>query len=156
MLCRSRTRPNPELGASLIEFAFSIAVILFVVFWTWELVMAVYTYSVLSDAAKEGVRYAIVHGSDVGAANCSGPKCTDATGANVAATVSEYARYSLHDISSMSVSVAFYDPDVPSVATSADPGILVVVSVSYNYIPWIDLPWRPPTLKTGAQGRIVW
>ena len=67
-------RHNSQRGQTLIEFAFSFLMVVFIVFWTFELVMAVYTYAVLSDAAKEGVRYAIVHGSDTGKVNCSGPK----------------------------------------------------------------------------------
>src|SRR5205085_12359791 len=52
-------------------FVLSILTVLFVMFWTWEVVMAVYTYSVISDAAREGVRYAIVHG--LKNQYCSGP-----------------------------------------------------------------------------------
>lgn len=140
----------------MVEFALSILVTFFVVFWIWEMVMAVYTYAVLSDAAKEGVRYAIVHGTRLGAANCSGPGCTDATAANVISVVNDYASYSLHDISAINTTVNYYDPAPPTAAASADPGVMVVVSVRYNYIPWTILPWTPPLLRTGAQGRIVW
>lgn len=60
-----------EEGQGQIEFVLSILTIMFTIFWTWEVVLAVYTYNVLSDAAKEGVRYAIVHGSNN--VYCSGP-----------------------------------------------------------------------------------
>jgi len=147
-------RHDGRRGASLIEFAISVLVMFFVVFWTWELVMAVYTYAVLSNAAKEGIRYAIVHGTDTGAANCSGPgsggvTCTDSTGANVASVVRDYASYSFHNVSAMAVNVTYPD-------SSSDPQSLVKITVSYDYIPWTVLPWTTPRLKTGAQGRIVW
>ena len=59
-----------DRGAVEIEFVLSILTVLFTMFWMWEVVMAVYTYSVISDAAREGVRYAIVHG--LKNQNCSG------------------------------------------------------------------------------------
>ncbi len=149
MLRRYRKRQDSQRGATMVEFAVSIVVVIFVVFWTFELVMAVYTYAVLSDAAKEGVRYAIVHGSS--SSNCSGPTagCGDSTGANVVAVVRDYAKYTLHDVSGMTVVVSYPE-------SSSAPQSLVTVKVTYNYIPWTILPWTPPALKAGAQGRIVW
>jgi Flp pilus assembly protein TadG len=145
-------RRRRQRGAALIELAVSVLVLFFVVFWTWELVMAVYTYAVLSDAAKEGVRYAIVHGIDVGTGNCSGPGCTDASGTNVANVVRDYAQYALHDMSAMTVTVNYPETAV----TYSQSGGLVTVNVSYTYVPWVKLAWTPPALVTGAQGRIVW
>src|SRR5438094_10518401 len=94
-----------DRGAAEVEFVLSILTVLFVMFWTWEVVMAVYTYSVIADAAREGVRYAIVHGSKN--SNCSGPvpagftACPDPSGANVTAVVWVYARLSIQDTSAI-------------------------------------------------------
>ncbi len=148
-----RLSPRRAKGAVQIEFVLSILILMFVIFWIWEVVMAVYTYNVLSDAAKEGVRYAIVHGA--GNSNCSGPNtpaCPDPSGNNVKAVVNDYAKYSLHDISAMNVTVTYLDP---AGSPSNQAPNRVQVQVQYNYVPYISLPWLPPLLKTAAEGRIV-
>ena len=138
------------------EFILSIFMMMFVIFWIWELVMAVYTKNVLADAAKEGVRYAIVHGQ--GNSNCSGPNtpaCPDTTGANVISQVQSYAQMTLHDTSAMTVTVQYLD-DAGGNATTVDPNTRVRVEVSYVYVPYIpSLPWVAPTLNAVAEGRIV-
>ncbi len=70
-------------GSMLIEFSLSVWVLFLMTFLIFEFCMAIYTYSVLSNAAREGVRYAIVHGTDN--SSCSGPSsgCGDSTGSNV-------------------------------------------------------------------------
>lgn len=142
------TSTGKEKGVALVETALSILIAVFVMFWMWELIMALYTYSVLSDAAKEGVRYAIVHGT--GNSSCDGPSTgCDSTAANTIAKVRDYASFSLHDISAVAISVTY--PDSSSAA-----GSRVKVAVSYAYIPYITLPWTAPTLVTGATGRIVY
>ena len=139
-----------DRGAAEVEFVLSILTVLFVMFWTWEVVMAVYTYSVISDAAREGVRYAIVHGSKN--SNCSGPvptgftACPDPSGANVKAVVRDYASYSFHDISAIVINVT-YD------TYNASPG-RVQVAVTYNFIPYTAFPFHP-RLKATAVGRIA-
>ena len=141
-----------EKGAVQVEFALTILTILFVMFWMWEMIMVVYTLNVLSDAAKEGVRYAIVHGG--GNMNCSGPSppvtCTnpDPGAVKVAAVVKDWARFSLHDITAITVNVTYPD------ATSEAPG-RVRVEVVYNFIPFTAMPIKPQ-LRTAAEGRIVY
>jgi len=140
-----------DRGAVQIEFILSILTVLFVMFAMWELIMIVHTMNVLSDAAKEGVRYAIVHGNRN--TNCSGPvstpECTDPdpTGTRVAAVVLDYAQYSLHDISAITVNVTY--PDGGNV-----PPNRVRVTVAYDFVPYTALNFRP-TLRGAAEGRIV-
>lgn len=146
----SLTEPR---GATQLEFVLSILTVTFVIFSIWEAIMAVYTYNVLADAAKEGVRYAIVHGSN--STICSGPKslppaCKDASGNNVITQVKNFAALSLHDISKITVSPPKY------LDSTNEPPNRVRVEVSYNYIPYIA--WAMPVipvLKTAAEGRIV-
>ena len=92
-----------ESGAMLLEFSLSIWTLFLTTFLIFEFCMAVYTYSVLSNAAREGVRYGIVHGTDSG--RCSGPGagCGDPSGANVTASVRSYASLTFHDIRGMTV-----------------------------------------------------
>jgi hypothetical protein len=68
---RGMTFACSDEGSMLIEFSLSIWTLFLVTFLIFEFCMAVYTYSVLGNAAREGVRYAIVHGTD--SSSCSGP-----------------------------------------------------------------------------------
>jgi Flp pilus assembly protein TadG len=144
-------RARKDRGAVQIEFILSILTILFVMFAMWELIMIVHTMNVLSDAAKEGVRYAIVHGNRN--TNCSGPvstpECTDPdpTGVRVQAVVLDYAKYSFHDISGITVNVTY--PDGANV-----PPNRVRVTVAYDFVPYTAFNFRP-TLHAAAEGRIV-
>src|SRR5437588_12871925 len=61
MRLATRIRSSRQRGQSLLETALMIVVIFTVVFWIFELGWLMYTYSVMADAANEGVRYAIVH-----------------------------------------------------------------------------------------------
>jgi hypothetical protein len=121
------------------------------IFGILELILLVYTYNVLADSAKEGVRYAIVHG--VGSANCSGPgnsnvSCPDTSGANVQAAVEQYAQYSFHSTAAMTIAVTY--PDSSSAVPSR-----VQVQISYPYQPFFGLGWPTVQVNAAAAGRIV-
>lgn len=149
---RRRRLGRGDRGAVQIEFILSFLVVMFLIFGMWELIMIVHTMNVLSDAAKEGVRYAIVHGGS-GNTQCSGPnpppECTtpDPTGANVEAVVRDYARFTMHNTSAMSVAVTYPDGN-------NTPPSRVRVEVAYTFIPYTALNLRP-TLRAAAEGRIV-
>ena len=121
-------------GQSLLETALMTAIIFAVVFWVFELGWLMYTYSVLADAAYEGVRHAVVHsGGDSGGAQT---------------TVRNFAATSLHDISAISTSVTFPDGN-------ASPPSRVRVAVTYTYVPYLSNFINTPTLHTYAEGRMV-
>lgn len=150
-----RRRHKREGGQALVEFLFTIVFIFLVIVAFLELIMMMYTYNVLADSAKEGVRYAIVHGT--GSTLCSGPgttvsvppiTCPDASGTNVVSAVTGYAKYSLHDTSAMTVTPTYMD------ASSAAPN-RVRVTVSYPYQPFFGLGWPTITVNAAAQGRIM-
>lgn len=138
-------------GQAQMEFILSILFLVLLIFGMLELILLVYTYSVLADSAKEGVRYAIVHGAD--SANCSGPGgggviCSDSSGQNVQTAVTQYAQYSFHNAAAMNVTVTY--PDSSSVASSR-----VQVQINYPYQPFFGLGWPSVTVKAAAAGRIV-
>ena len=138
-----------ESGSMLIEFALSVWTLLLMAFLIFEFCMAIYTYSVLGNAAREGVRYAIVHGTDSGL--CSGPSagCRDSGGSNVSAVVSSYAAVSFHDTSGMTITPSW--PDGTSTPSSR-----VLVTISYPYIAYLTLPgFVSPQMQITAEGRIV-
>lgn len=137
-----------DRGQAQVEFVLSIFFVLLTVFGIFELSMFIYTYSVLSDAAKEGVRYAVVHGSSN--TSPSGPGSTSAIdGAAGTGIVKTYAQYSLHDTTQMHVTVSY--PDSTNLAPNR-----VQVQVSYVYQPFLGFGWPSATIYANAEGRIIY
>jgi Flp pilus assembly protein TadG len=142
-----------QTGQAAVEFALTIVFVMLLILAAIELTVMIYTYTVLADAAKEGVRYAIVHGTGIGASNCSGPggagiSCTDSGAANVTATVNKYTALSFHNSAAMTVTPTY--PDASSV-----PPNRVRVTVTYVYEPIFGLGWPTMTVNAAAEGRIV-
>jgi Flp pilus assembly protein TadG len=136
-------------GSMLIEFALSVWTLLLMAFLIFEFCMAIYTYSVLGNAAREGIRYAIVHGTD--SSLCSGPSsgCADSGGSNVTAVVSSYASISFHDTSGMTITPSWPDG-------TCTPSSRVLVTISYPYVAYLTLPgFTSPQMQITAEGRIV-
>jgi len=138
-------------GQAQVEFILSFMFLFVTLFGILELILFVYTYNVLADSAKEGVRYAIVHGTD--SANCSGPggvnvTCSDTSGTNVQAAVQQYAQYSFHNTAAMTITVTYPD-------NSCDPPGRVQVQVYYPYQPFFGFGWPTVAVKAAAAGRIV-
>jgi len=138
-----------------VEFGLWVVVVMMLFVGFIELVMMNYSYNLLADSAKGGVRYAIVH--VIGSTNCSIPvdttttpatSCPDATGANVLSKVTRYALYSLHSTAGMGVNVTYPD-------TSSRPPSRVRVVVSYQYRPFFGLGWPSVIVRAAAEGRIM-
>ena len=128
------TRWRGESGQSLLETSMMMVIIFVIVFWMFEVGWLMYTYSVLADAANEGVRYSIVHSGG------------DAAGTQ--ATVESFAAASLHDVSAISTSLTFPDG-------GATPPNRVRVTVTYTYIPYLPSFMSAPTMHAYAEGRMV-
>lgn len=130
-----QTRWHRQCGQALIETMLMITVIFLVVFSIFELGWVMYTYSVMSDAANEGVRHSIV-------ATGGDPSGTQTVVQNFAAT-------SLQNISAITIAVS--DPD-----GSYAPPNRVRVTVTYTFFTWLG-PFFPftPTMNTYAEGRRV-
>jgi Flp pilus assembly protein TadG len=134
MTQRTPRRFRRQRGQSLLETAMMIVVIFTVVFWVFEVGWLMYTYTVMADAANEGVRHAVVRSGG------------DPSG--TAATVKTFAATSLHSTSGISVSVTF-----PG-GSSAPPNP-VQVTVTYTYVPWLSQFISTPTMTTYAKGRMI-
>ena len=148
-VCRGRG-PGREDGQATLEMVVSLTVVFSLVFWLFELCMFSYTCSVLNDAAQEGVRYAILHGT--GSSVCSGPDTTCANQtpySNVQAVVTAAASASLHNTTAMTVTVSYAN----STAASGNP---VVVKVAYTYVPYLNLPGLANALTFTSQGQILY
>lgn len=134
----------------MVEFMLSLMVIMLFVLFCFEMLMIMWTYNLLADAAKEGVRYAIVNGSEAGSPSGPSTGTSSDCSTNVSAVqnvVNQFASLSFHDMSAMTVNVCYLD------GNNAPPN-RVQVTVSYAYKPYFNLPLTP-TIFAGAQGRIV-
>src|SRR5439155_3955159 len=153
---RSRFTSKSERGQALIEFAVSILFLMLLIFGMFELVLLVYSYNVLADSAKEGVRYAIVHGTKSGSPSGPSCPCPAIDGPVGTGVVKTFAQLSLHDTSTMTVNVD-YNPGGHNGASACN-GIpcLVRVTGSYPYQPFFALGWTALTVNTAAEGRIAY
>lgn len=135
-------------AASTVETALAFLLAIPTVFVAFELCILAYAQAILSDSARVGVRYAIVHGTD--SSVCSGPStgCGDQLGANITSAVQQYSSQFLKDLSNVSVTVSYPD------ASSAPPA-RVQVTVNYTYVPVIASSFATQTLKASSEGRIV-
>ena len=146
----ARFRRAGEEGQATIEMLVSFTTVFALVFWLFELCLFAYTCSVLNDAAQEGVRYAIMHGTD--SSLCSGPDsaCTNQSPySNVQAVVTSVASASLHNMSAMTVTVTYAN----STAAAGNP---VAVRVAYTYVPFLNFPGLANTLTFSSQGQILY
>jgi len=151
---------SDERGQAVVEFALVIGFLVILVVSILEMSLFLYNYAWLTDAAKEGVRYAIVHGSSgsnpAGPSGASGTSsswsaCNSSTSASgitsVISAVKTYKAASAHDISSMNVYVCYPDGN-------NNPGSGVQVNVSYPYTPLFLTNWATVTISATSVGRI--
>jgi Flp pilus assembly protein TadG len=139
-----------EGGQATLEMLVTLTVAFSLVLWLFELCMFTYTCSVLNDAAQEGVRYAITHGT--GSSNCSGPDigCANQSPyANVQSVVTTAASASLHNLSAMTVTVSYAN----STAAVGNP---VAVKVAYTYVPYLNLPGLQDAVTFTSHGEILY
>lgn len=135
-----------ERGQAIVEFTLVAFLLVVLVVSILEMSLFLYTYATLTDAAKEGVRSAIVHGSSgtgVETDDCG----TALTNAANAAIMIE-ANLSLHQLTSRNSTITVTCP-----AGNA-PGSLVTVAVSYPFQPLFLTNWAPVTISATSVGRI--
>lgn len=152
-------------GQAQIEFVLTILFVLLLIFGIIELILLIHTYNVLADAAKEGVRYAVVHGCDFNSSNCSGtcafatpspPTCSDAGADNVKAWARHFAVASLHNTSAMTFNVCYTADGGATCTATSDAPNMVKVTVTYPYQPFFGLGWPTVNVTASAMGRIVY
>lgn len=158
---------NREKGQALVEFTLTILFIFLVFVGMLEMIFVLYAYNTLADAAKEGVRYAIVHGTGSstvnGGAGCSGPglpsatppvSCSTAPYPNVQNWVVNFAALSMQSVVQSDVTVD-YNPNSANGAACNVPGCIVRVTVHKIYRPFFGLGWPSLTIYAAADGRIM-
>jgi Flp pilus assembly protein TadG len=140
-----------EAGGTLLETAFSLLILLTVIFGIAEVSLALYSYHYVSNAAREGARYAIVRGSTWETApwnsNGEGGACaTDTNPGGCTASTAQIASYVSKlgfpgiNITAGDVCVEYFTsvPTSPATTCSANSspngyGNVVLVKVTYNF-----------------------
>ncbi len=129
-------------GATLLETAISLAILLTMTFGIIEVGLALYSYNFIAEAAREGSRYAMVRGS-----YCTSP-CTVATNASVQTYVQNLGYPGLNS-SNLTATTTWPDTGAsctPSVTPCNNPGNNVMVNVTYSF-PW-NIPFIPSRTLT--------
>lgn len=169
---RGAAHLHRQSGQAMVEFML-VVVFLFILFVSiLQMILFMYAYTTLADAAKEGIRYAIVHGTGYssvnGGAGCSGPgdpsstptiACpNDNTGQFVKNVVTNFAGLSFQSVVNVTVD---YDPNSANTnnpkfnGPCSAPGCLVRVTVAHTYNPLFGLSWPNFAINAAADGRIM-
>lgn len=119
------TRRHDDRGQSLVEFALVLPVLLLLVTGLFDVARAVWQENTLAYAAREGTRYAIVHGS--ASASPSGPSDTTAVQTKV--------REAAIGVANVTVTVTY--PDTAGSTACYDRGCRVIVD---TFAPFVPLP----------------
>jgi Flp pilus assembly protein TadG len=119
-------------GAMTLEFTLSFLLFFTVVYGIMEFGRIVASYNILAGAAREGARYAIVHGSASGSA---------ATASDIQTVVRHWA-IGL-DQSSVNVTTTWTPGNTP--------GSVVRVQAQYNVTPFTSLITQSITLQSNSQ-----
>ena len=135
MVHRRRQRVEGEEGSALVEFAVTLPVLFTLIFCFMEMCLAFYTHQMISEAAREGTRYAMFHGASC--PNSTSPTC-EATAAQVNAAVSGMG---WPDVAGGTLTVATTYPDGNEAVGSR-------VQVKVTYVFPISMPFVPKNSLT--------
>ena len=123
------------------EFALVAMPMLLLTFGILMCGMAVYNYNFVCDAARDGVRYAIVHGS------CpqDAPTCSTDNPTASNTDIKNYILSKAHGLNSSNLSVSTtWNPD-------KSPGSVVSVTVTYNFQPLFPMSNVALPLSSSSQ-----
>lgn len=145
-------RRDRSRAQALAEFALVAPIFFLMLFGIIDFGRYVYYVQILNNAAREGARYAIVHG-DLGVPSTGPPD--DPTGAAVKATVKNYL-VGVIDGGALTIIPAWYDPSgtEPPNGTNIR-GDLVKVTVDYQFRSVIPLIPIPPLTVRGESTLVI-
>jgi Flp pilus assembly protein TadG len=132
---RSRAIDNRSRGQALVEFALIFPVMVVVLFGVFDFGRAIYAYNTISNAARQGVRVAIVNqnaaGTGCAGGNGSGPQdptkmsavdCAISAGIALGTTTSN-------------VTITYMNATDTATCSPLAQGCLAVVTVTYKFVP---------------------
>ena len=145
---------SSEHGAASVEFALSVTALLTLIFGILAMCMALYSYHFVSEAAREGTRYAMVRGNDCSKYGKFGSNCPITTSAPVQTYVRSLT-YPGINTNNMNVTTTWPTASCsPAITPCNYPGNLVRVSVSYQFP--LSIPFIPArTLTMTSQSQMV-
>lgn len=146
-------RRSSHRGQALVEFAFVAPIFFLLLFGIIDFGRYVYYVQILNNAAREGARYAIVHGSD--SFQPVGPTQDDAT---VAGIVRTYAVGVIGSGAVLSIHSYWADPPVPPNppnVPSNNRGSKVRVTVTYDFHSLIPIVPIPPITINGESTLVI-
>jgi Flp pilus assembly protein TadG len=126
-----------QKGAVQVEFALVALSLFFLFFGIVEMERMLLVYTALSNSARAGVRYAMVHGSDRTGTGATGPSSSSAH-TSVQDAVKTMASTGTINTANLTVNVNY--TACPACTNSNDPGSTVSVQVIYPYDPLTALP----------------
>jgi Flp pilus assembly protein TadG len=132
-------------GQALVEFGLSVPIFLAVVYGICDFGRALYTYDLVTSAARLGSRYAIVHGS-----SCTAPGCT----ANVA-TIQSYVQSKVTGVNSAYLTVATTWSTAPGCTDPARQGPQCIVNVTVSYPFAFYLVLNAPITMTSSSQMVI-
>ena len=133
-------------GSALVEMVFVCVQLFLALFATFEFARMIVVYTTLSNAARIGLRYAMVHGSTNTGSGGSGPSGPGAT-TEIENVIKNYAGVGLLDTTKLDITITYQDD-------SNAPGVWVDVRLAYAYDPFVALPLNV-NLGAGTRGVIV-
>ena len=136
-----------EKGQGIIEFSVVSVITLFLLFTVIEVSRMVLVFTTIANAARAGVRYACVHGSDRTGTGITGPSGPGSNPAEVVAVVTDFAGTGPLNKNILIITVTY-----PGASNA--PGQNVIVKVVYPYDPWITYFPMRPRLGSMSQGVI--
>jgi Flp pilus assembly protein TadG len=145
-----------ESGSTLVEFSLVTFLLLIVMFGLVEMTRMILVYTAISNSARAGVRYAMVHGADrpttgVSAVYQQTPvSCAPSSCTQIQTVVRNYASAGLLNSNNVTVSVSF--PDSTNTV-----GSRVQVTATYTYNPLIGYfnSMLSKSLSSTSEGIIV-
>ena len=127
----------------MVEFALTVPILFTFFFGLIQVCFACYTRQVISETAREGTRYAMVHGSTCVTGN--GSSCT----ATAAAVTSHIAANEWPNIGGGALGINTTYPD-----GNENPGSRAQVNVTYVYP--FKIPFIPPSTFTMSSTSVVY
>jgi Flp pilus assembly protein TadG len=133
-------------GQTYVEFLMVVLPTLLIIFGVISFAMTIYTYSFLSNAARDAVRYAIVHG-----AKSTSPATSD--------VIQTFVRNEAQGLSQSSITVSScWNPQAPpnqcpGPTGNNTPGKVVSVKVSYTFHPLY--PFAAVTLPLSSSAQML-
>lgn len=136
-LVSAKRQVSGDEGQSLVEFGIVAFLLLMLLFGVIEIGRMVLVYTAVANAARTGVRYAIVHGSD-----------NLATTDQIKTVVKNFLGTSPVDPTRATITINY--------PACNNPGCKVTVTTSYPYDPLISyFPWPAINLRSTSQGVIT-